>query len=97
MIEVSAQRHDRLCHQLDKAVVAYESRKGPAQMLANITSVEVFESAIARQMKVNDDRHDFAQVQRRLPDAAARAVGKKVVSEFRLKAFAEIVNVAEKR
>src|SRR5215216_838322 len=60
-LQVKAQRHERRRHQLDEAVVADEVWEFIAQMPTDFLEVEDFEGAIARELKPDDDSHDFAE------------------------------------
>jgi len=60
-----------------------------------VLGVVSFEGAVAGAVKMDDDRHNFAEGQARLASSRALAAGDQVPVVGRFKALAEVVDIAE--
>jgi hypothetical protein len=68
-----------------------------SEMFADLLEIEIFEGAIGGLLKMNDDRHDFTELESGFALSFECSRFEKFEFEMGLKVIAEIVNGNEKR
>ena len=94
-VQVAAQGHQRLGHQLDKAAIADQGGEVRAQVPLNIFGVVMFEVAVMAGVEEHNDGHDLTEGQVPLADAVTLAILEQTLHIQWFKPLAKIINIAE--
>ena len=87
--------HESTGQKLHETRVAHEGWKIRPQMGSNVLGVIMFERPVVAPMKVNENRHDFAEGECWLAAVATLARLEQVPVIERFKPLAEVINIAE--
>ncbi len=93
--QVSTHRHERVRNPFNKALIAYQLWKRICPVDLYFLLVIGFEIAVARLMKPNQNRHDFAQTQVAAAIANLESKSQQLLFPLRFKGLAKIIDGAE--
>ena len=95
LLEINAQREERISLQLDKTIVADQVWKLCPQLLSHLMPIELFEIALANPMKPHQDCHHFTQVQPAC--SLALSTWQQLRVQPRRHTLTEVVNLTKQR